>query len=160
MSSQKPEFHDDFISSHASLLDDHSHVDPDWDAIARDLGEQVPPDCQHEFRVAVSLALVHLLRWIIRPNLRVNSWESASSGIASRAIGSLWVCNPAEFQGRSAAAVAESYRVAPKTIQGKCADFSKSFKLLNRGQGHGWNRGLSMKSTDQPTETEPTEPTT
>ena len=59
-----------------------------------------------------------------------------------------WVLNPGFFDGSpSLAAIARSLKVAPKTLQNRSSEASRTLGIVNRGQAHGWNRGKTAPAS-------------
>ena len=127
----KPECHEDFASAEVDPLFDSSY-EFDMAAVERALGEaEKLPD---EHREQLATALWEILRWLCD----VRMCPKAPEIIGRRAIALAWVMRPELFDGQSLTAISTSLGLHKVAMSIHSADFSKRFRVRNRGQSHGW----------------------
>lgn len=124
-------FDETFTHPKASAIDAPKHIEFDWEALRRALGEAKEELGDTDY-TAMASVLHELLAWIIRGN-RLHI-------VGRRAIALAWVVNPALFSdGPSAAKLARRVGVHKAMLSEDAANASRKFKMRNRAQQHGWN---------------------
>jgi hypothetical protein len=137
----KPEFHEDYISNRVDPTAE-PYQDFEWDELYRTLGEATDGDLHAE--VDLSLAIRHILRWVLTANLKS---KNAPQIITRRIIALGWVTNPWLFDGKSISELAAELGMSKQLMSRCSAAASRKFGIENRGQAHAWNRGLKRQGS-------------
>lgn len=135
-------FIEDYVSPKVDPLAP-THIDPDWTAIEIALGEAVEQDGEDK----TARLLRSLFGYLIAPGM---SGESSQIVTGRRTIALAWVLDPGLFESAPSAA-----KLARRIGINRLADFYaytadavKTFKITNRAQSRGWNRGTGKEKHD------------
>jgi len=124
----KTPFNDGFNSARRDPLD-RQETDFDWDSVDE------PKDSTDDAMRNASEAIGEILRWTIKVDL---DNPRALESIGMRAICAAWVINPNYFNGSSLAEISRQLGCHATRLSPLSAEFSRIFKIRNRGQSHNW----------------------